>query len=80
MGNLRHLLVVFAERFALLAHLVVALGLEQHARVGAGESDDGKRTNQRGGNKSVGIMEGQRNLANPAVLIACDKQDVVALA
>ena len=71
--HLRHLLVVFAERLPLLAHLVVALGFEQHPCVGAGQPDDGKRAYQRGGHKSVGVLQRQRNLANPPVLIACNK-------
>ena len=68
------------ERLAFLAHLVVALGLEQHARVRAGKADDGERTNQGRGHKSIGVVQRQRNFSNPAVIIPCDKQYVIALA
>jgi hypothetical protein len=57
MRNLRHLLVVFAEIFAVLPNLVEALRLQQHAGVGAGQPDDGERTHQRRGYKSVRVVQ-----------------------
>ena len=78
--DLRHLLVVFAEILAVLANLVEALGLEQHAGVGAGQAHNRERTHQRGGDKSVRIVQRQRNLADPPVLISGNKKNVIALA
>ena len=73
MRNLRHLLVVFAQRLSILADLVKTLGLEQHARVRTGQSNDGEGSHQRGGHKSIHILERQGNLANLAVFVSGNK-------
>ena len=78
-GDFGHLLVVFAEGFALLADLVEAFRLEEHAGIGTGETDDSKGANERGGYEAVDVVHGQRYLADATVFIPSDKQNVVTL-
>ena len=73
MRNLRHLLVIFAQIFFILAKLIEALGLQQHPRIRAGQSNDRKGSHQRGGHKSIDIAKRQGNLANLPVFIPRNK-------
>lgn len=69
MGDLRHLLIVFAKGFAILAHLIEALSLEQHARVGAGQTDNRERANDGCGDEAVDVVKREGNLAHTPVFI-----------
>jgi len=80
MRNLRHLGVIFAESFLLLANLVVAFGFQQHARVRTGQPNDGEGSDHGSSDKPVGVLDGNRDLANLPVIVSGDKQDVIALA
>ena len=75
-----HLLVVLAQVLALGADLVITFSLEQHACVRACHAHNGEGADDSGGNKPVGIVQGQRNLANPPVFIPGYEKNVIALA
>ena len=80
MRNLRHVLVVLAQSLALLADLVEALGLQQHARVGARQPGNGECTHHRRGYESIRVMQRERNLPHPSIFISGNKKDVIAFA
>ena len=77
--NLGHLLVIFAERFALLTQLIVAFSLEEHAGVRTGEANYRKRANDCCSHETVSIAEGQRDLSDTTVFVSSNKQNVIAL-
>jgi hypothetical protein len=73
MGDLRHLLVVFPQCLAFLAHLIEALCFEQHTGVGASQADNRKGTDQRRSDETVGIVQGKGDLPHSSVFIPGDK-------
>ena len=80
MRDLRHLLVVLAQRFAFFADLVEALGLQQHAGVRARQSYDRECADEGRGHKAVGVVKRKRDLPHPSLFIPGNKKNVVALA
>src|SRR6185369_5000005 len=79
MRNLGQLPVILAQVLVVLTNLVKALGLEQHARIGAGQSHNGESTHQGGSDKSIYVVERKRNLTDPTVFISGNKKNVIAL-
>ena len=79
MRGLLEVRVVLLQRVVVLPKLVEAGGLDQHSRVRAGQSGDGKHADGRGGYEKISIVKGDRNLIQVAVFVAADEHDVVTL-
>jgi hypothetical protein len=62
----------------ILAELVEAGGLDEHAGVGAGHARDGEHTDDGSGHEDVGVGHRNGNLAQVSVLLAADEDDVEA--
>jgi len=69
-----------AYGLALGPNLVEARRLEQHAAVGSGHPGDGEEADDRSGDKDIGVVQRNWDLAQVAVFLAGYKNDVVTLA
>jgi len=71
--------VVGAGEIAVLAHLVEARHLDQHSRIGAGQTGDREQPDDCNPNKNIGIVHRNRHFVEGAIGVAADEQDVMAL-
>ena len=78
-GGFLQVRVVLLERVVVLAKLIEAGCLDQHARVRACQSGDGKHADGCGCYENIGIVKGNRNLIQVALSVAADEHDVVLL-
>ena len=78
MGDLLQLRVVALDLVLFGAQIVEALDLPQHAGVGAGHAGDGEHADESTGEEDVEVVNGDGNLAELPLGIACDKKDVPA--
>ena len=77
-GDLFHVGVVGAEALLLAAEVVDRGHFDEHVAVLAGHSGDGKHADYGGRDEDVGVVEGDRDLVEVAVLVAADEYDVEA--
>jgi hypothetical protein len=74
------LAVVLAQCFLLLAHLIEAGRLEQHAGVRAGHAGDSECAHHGRGHEHAGVVQGDRDLAERPVFLTCNENDVITCA
>ena len=77
-GDDLKLVVIRAQGFALGAQLIEAGGLEQHARIGTSEPGDGEGADDSSCDENARIVERDGDLPERSVLLARDKDDVIA--
>ncbi len=78
MRDLCQVLVILAQILIVLPDLIEALGLEQHTRIRAGQTDNGECTHQRRGDKSIHVVQRKRNLPYATIFISGNKKYVIA--
>src|SRR5947209_6606866 len=70
--------IVALQVIPVAAQLVEARRLDEHARVGTRETGDRESTNDGGSDECVGVMKRNGDLAQRAILLAADKNNVIA--